>query len=302
MLGPLDGAVTAALLTPNAIGASLGLLGDEWNLLLVQQALQGVRRYSHFQHALGIGPTVLASRLAALTEAGVLVKGPDGYGLTSSGKDLWSLLLCIWAWEQRWVQGASLPAMRHQDCGAVFTPVLSCAACSAPVTATDVEISQGPAGDLARAVPTGANRRRAGTVRVDGPGLFPETMALMGSRWSSALLGAAFLGAQRFTEFEAMLGAPPSIVAERLRSFVTLGVLDDDYALTTKGLDFFPAVCHLVAWGERWHPAPDGPTLLAQHRDHPFTPELRCSGCALVLNRRAISIERPSATQLEGPP
>ncbi|MDP9181704.1 MAG: helix-turn-helix transcriptional regulator, partial [Actinomycetota bacterium] len=181
---------------PNAIGSALGLLGDEWTLLIVQQALLGVRRYSDFQEQLRIGPTVLAARLGALTEAGVLEKVPVGgrqaYVLTRAGEDLWALLLCIWAWEQRWVQGQGLPAMRHTSCDEVFVPVLACSGCAAPVAAADVALGLGPSGALSRSVPTGANRRRASTGRGSGPGLFPETMALMGSRWSSALMGAAF--------------------------------------------------------------------------------------------------------------
>ena len=73
----------------------------------------------------------------------------------------------------------------------------------------------------------------------------------MGSRWSSATLGVAFLGAQRFRDFETALGAPPNVVSERLRQFVELGVLSPSYRLTDKGRDFFPAVAMLVAWGER---------------------------------------------------
>jgi DNA-binding HxlR family transcriptional regulator len=283
--------------TPNAIGSALGLLGDEWSLLLVQQSLLGIRRFSAFQAALGIGPAVLSARLTALVDGGVLRKDDDGYRLTAAGKELWALLLCIWAWEQQWVQGESLPAMRHLTCGAVFAPALACTSCRAPTRWEDVEIALGPSGDLSRAVPVGRNRRRAGASRPDGPALFPETMTLMGSRWSSALLGCCFLGARRFRDFETMLGAPPTIVSERLRTFVALGVLDDGYALTAKGRDFFPAVVQLVQWGERWHPAPDGPALLARHRScgAPFVPDLRCNACDEALNRSAVMIEPPGA-------
>ena len=38
--------------SPNAIGRMLGLLGDEWNLLIVQQALLGASRYSQFMSRL----------------------------------------------------------------------------------------------------------------------------------------------------------------------------------------------------------------------------------------------------------
>lgn len=285
--------------TPNAIGTALGLLGDEWSLLIVQQQFLGVRRFSALQSALRIGPTVLSARLTALVEGGVLDRGDDGYRLTPAGVDLWALLLCIWAWEQRWVQGEALPTMRHLDCGAVFGPVLTCATCGATSSSADVDLVQGPSGEMSRAVPVGRHRRRSGSSRADGPGLFPETMALMGNRWSSATLGAAFLGARRFRDFESVLGAPPNIVSERLRAFVRMQVLDAGYALTEKGRDFFPAVAHLVAWGERWHPAPDGPALLATHTacGAAFVPALCCSACDETLTRRTVSIGAATAQQ-----
>jgi DNA-binding HxlR family transcriptional regulator len=124
-------------------------------------------------------------------------------------------------------------------------------------------------------------------------------MALLGSRWSSATLGAALLGARRFRDFEAVLGAPPNIVSERLRQFVALGVLDPTYDLTAKGRDFFPAVALLVAWGERWHPAPDGPALLTTHEvcGGAFVPVLCCSACDERLHRRSISVEHRATQQ-----
>ncbi len=75
-------------------------------------------------------------------------------------------------------------------------------------------------------------------------------MALIGNRWSAALLGAAFMGASRFGEFEQRMGAPPTIVAERLRTFCEIGVLEQSpnprrpdwavYHLTDKGRGVLP--------------------------------------------------------------
>ena len=287
---------------PNAIGAALGLVGDEWNLLIVRAALTGPRRYTELQQELGIAPSVLSARLKTLTDAEVLTKVPNGgrssYALTRSGTELWSLLLCIWAWEQRWIQGESLPTMRHTDCGAVFTPVLSCRGCQAPVDFEEVCVELGPAGALSRAVPTGSNRRRSAGSGASVAGLFPMTMSLLGSRWSSALLGTTFLGVRRFTDFEAALGAPPNTVSDRLRTFVALGVLDADYELTEKGRDLFATLSMIVAWGERWFPAPDGPTLLARHVgcDGDFRPALHCSGCHARLHRRSVLVDAAAAS------
>ncbi len=57
---------------PNAVARMLGLLGDEWTLLVVQQALMGATRYAEFKARLPISNSVLARRLQTLTDEGVL--------------------------------------------------------------------------------------------------------------------------------------------------------------------------------------------------------------------------------------
>lgn len=302
--------------TPNAIGATLGLLGDEWTLQLVRYAFAGARRYGDWKEQLGIADAVLSARLAALVDAGVMVREAYSerparyeYRLTASGLDLWRALLCIWSWELHHVPGQSavLPRMVHAACDTEFEPVLRCGRCHETVGVDDIDITLGPSGGFERSVPVGANRRRPAR-SVPGrsaAGMFPETMALIGSRWSSALLGAAFLGATRFTDFATIIGATPTVVAERLRSFTDLGVLEavgvdgradrSTYHLTAKGRAFFPAIASFLAWGERWVPAPDGPAVLATHRGcgHAFVPELACSACAAELTRPTVVVTPP---------
>jgi DNA-binding HxlR family transcriptional regulator len=291
---------------PNAMGAALGLLGDEWSLLIIRHAFIGARRFVDFKQRLAISDAVLTARLVALVDGGVLrrvpspVPGRHEYALTRSGIDLWQLLLAIWAWEQEHVEGQAgrLPHMVHTACGQRFRPLLHCAACSTEATVDDVDATFGPSGTFARSLPAGTNRRRPSGARsatAEGPDMFPETMAIIGSRWSSATVGAAFMGATRFVEFERLLGAPPTIVSDRLRRFVELGVLEQvrdpegpdraSYRLSTKGRALFGVVATLLAWGERWLPAADGPAVVAVHRrcGHGFRPELACSACRQIL-------------------
>jgi DNA-binding HxlR family transcriptional regulator len=298
------------LAEPNAIGRTLGLLGDEWSLLIVRYAAAGVRRFGGWKEHLGISDAVLSTRLAALVDAGVMLRVPASsgtggteYQLSRSGRGLWQVLLSIWSWELRYVPGQSdrLPQMLHRTCESAFEPVLRCSRCHAPSARADVELRLGPSGEFARSVPVGSNRRRA-PGRPNAAGMFGETMTLIGSRWSAALLGAAFLGATRFTEFEQMVGAPPTIVAERIRAFVDVGVLEQSgtqagarpsaYRLTTKGESFFPVVSTALAWGERWFPSADGPAVLARHRScgHGFVPELACSVCDGPVTRRDLVV------------
>ncbi|PRC50859.1 transcriptional regulator, partial [Mycobacterium sp. ITM-2017-0098] len=91
----------------------------------------------------------------------------------------------------------------------------------------------------------GSNRRRSGGRRSGAPLQFPQTMSVVGDRWAFALLVAAFVGAERFGDFQSQLGAPPSTIAGRLSVFTDEGILAGDhgrYRLTEKGRAFYPVL------------------------------------------------------------
>lgn len=52
----------------------LGLLGDEWTLLIVQRALLGARRYGDFAAALPVSDAVLSARLRSLSTDDLLAR------------------------------------------------------------------------------------------------------------------------------------------------------------------------------------------------------------------------------------
>jgi DNA-binding HxlR family transcriptional regulator len=299
----------------NAVGLTLGLVGDEWNLLILRYALMGVRRYGEWRKAMPVSHAVLTRRLASLTGMAILEKAGDEsqgrrfeYRLTKRGRDLWPVLLTIWAWESAWVPEhvESLPRMVHRTCGKEFLPILSCAACGEAVRPRDITGGFGPSGTWERSVPAATTRRRSGATAEGGAGMFPQTMALIGNRWSAAILGAAFQGLHRFRDFEQRLGAPPTIVAERLRSFCDLGVFEQapsaeradwlSYHLTEKGRAFFPVVITTIDWGQRWFRAEEGPALVYTHRGcgRDFRAQLRCDACAAPLRGNEVVVERPA--------
>ena len=115
----------------NAVGRILGLLGDEWTLLIIQQALLGATRYGEFMQRLPISNTVLSNRLRTLTDNDLLVRAAyqtrpvrAEYLITRRGRAFWPVLLSIWEWERRWVPDhvRRLPAMRHTQCGSRVCP------------------------------------------------------------------------------------------------------------------------------------------------------------------------------------
>lgn len=296
----------------NALGRMLGLLGDEWTLLIIQQALQGVGRFGQLMSALPVSNSVLTSRLNLLVREGLLRRNiyqtnplRAEYVVTDRSRALWPFMLAIWEWERRWAEehAERLPTMHHELCGHDFAPLLSCGSCGKPVEAKDVAADWGPSGSWARSVPESATRRRADSdPSRTSAGLFPETMMVFGNRWASALLGAAFRGVTRFSDFEASLGAPPTLIAERLRAFVAIDILVAtqnaqrpdwaEYRLTEKGRAFFPVVASSLQWGQEWFIAPEGPAIVQHHRacGDAFSATFRCDQCDEVLAGHDITI------------
>ncbi len=276
----------------------LGILGDEWTLLLVQQAILGAKRYGDFAARLPISHAVLTRRLQSMTDEGLLTrqtyqtKPPRSeYVLTPRGRSLWPVLTSIWEWERHWVpdHADALPAMHHAACGAAFAPALTCRHCHEIVTEKDVAAQWGPSGSWSRSMPAGSTRRRSTAPPVSGrAGLFPETTSILGNRWAFALLVASFVGASRFTDFRDQLGAPPGSLTDRLQIFTANGVLtsnDGRYALTEKGRAVFPILITSLQWAQRWFESAEGPAVVLRHTlcGNAFDAVLTCDQCAAVL-------------------
>lgn len=58
------------------IARSLDQVGEWCRILLMRDALQGLRRFDQFSQSLGIAPNMLTRRLSALVEAGMLERVP----------------------------------------------------------------------------------------------------------------------------------------------------------------------------------------------------------------------------------
>ena len=288
---------------PNALGLAFGIIGDEGTLLILRAALNGARRYAEFGAAMPISHAVLTTRLDALVAEDVLrrevyQRNPvrSEYLLTAKGRGLWPVLTALWRWERRWTPEptTTTPSMLHAACGREFTPDFCCSACAEPVTAQDIASSWGPAGGWRRSVPAVHTRRRSGSRRQQEY-FYPATMAVFGNRWSSAIVGAAFMGLTRFNDFHDKLKVPPTLLAARLTSLCEHEILHQvvlpdrpdwsEYRLTAKGLDFFPVIGATASWAEHWYHEPAGDVLDWTHRacGAALTGVFRCDQCHEVL-------------------
>jgi DNA-binding HxlR family transcriptional regulator len=55
-----------------SVARTLETIGDRWTMLIIRDALLGVRRFEVFQRDLGVARNVLSDRLARLVDDGIL--------------------------------------------------------------------------------------------------------------------------------------------------------------------------------------------------------------------------------------
>src|SRR3954465_1593356 len=89
---------------PCPIARSLERVGEWWSILILRDALHGLRRFDEFQKSLDIAPNMLARRLNALVDAGLLERRRyserpprDEYVPTARGRDFRPVLLSLLA-------------------------------------------------------------------------------------------------------------------------------------------------------------------------------------------------------------
>jgi DNA-binding HxlR family transcriptional regulator len=93
------------------IARTVDLLGDWWTPMVVRASFLGARRFEQFTDQLGIPRNILTERLNRLVEAGVMHKVPyqerplrHEYRLTEQGVDLYSVLVTMQQWGNRWFE------------------------------------------------------------------------------------------------------------------------------------------------------------------------------------------------------
>lgn len=87
------------------------VIGERWMLLVIRELISGATSFTELQRGLGhISPSVLSSRIRALTEHGIIEQKPANgdkgrhYRLTQSGKELAPIVEVVGQWGRRWVR------------------------------------------------------------------------------------------------------------------------------------------------------------------------------------------------------
>jgi DNA-binding HxlR family transcriptional regulator len=138
---------------PCPIARSLERVGEWWSMLIMRDALHGLKRFDEFRNSLGIAPNMLTRRLNALVEAGMLERRRysehpprDEYVPTARGHDFSPVLLSLMAWGNRHFapEGASV-VLLDAATGAVAEPILVDRTTGRPVTDASHVTAPGPA-------------------------------------------------------------------------------------------------------------------------------------------------------------
>ncbi len=115
------------------IARSLERVGEWWSILIMRDALHGLRRFDEFSRSLGIAPNMLTRRLTALVEAGMLERRAYSerpprheYVPTAKGEDFRMVLMALVAWGNRHYaeEGASVEVV-ERDSGRALQPVMA---------------------------------------------------------------------------------------------------------------------------------------------------------------------------------
>jgi DNA-binding HxlR family transcriptional regulator len=132
-----------------SLARALEITGERWTLLIIRDAFWGVRRFDDFIDHLHIPRAVLASRLKALTTAGILTRVAGErhleYELTGKGQALWPVLHALMNWgDQYCAPGGPRRLFQHTADSGQLDQSGRCHTCGQPVPAADTIVTPGP--------------------------------------------------------------------------------------------------------------------------------------------------------------
>ncbi|AZE48074.1 Transcriptional regulator, HxlR family [Pseudomonas chlororaphis] len=134
------------------IARSLERVGEWWSILIMRDALHGLRRFEEFSRSLQIAPNMLTRRLNSLVEAGLLERQAYSqrplryqYVPTARGEDFRVVLMAFVAWGNRHYapEGESVQIVERAT-GRPVGPMMADLADGRPVPLEHCTVQAGP--------------------------------------------------------------------------------------------------------------------------------------------------------------
>jgi DNA-binding HxlR family transcriptional regulator len=140
-----------------SLARALEVVGERWTMLVLRDALFGVRRFTDLLHRLDIPRAVLVERLGTLVDAGLLERRPyrpgrDEYLPTESARALWPAIYALVQWSEQFrpAAGGQRRLYRHAPCpahpagGTDLDPDGRCPGCGHRPGPAELETRPGP--------------------------------------------------------------------------------------------------------------------------------------------------------------
>lgn len=137
-----------------SVANTVEVVNDAWTVLILRDSFLGVRRFDQFVTSLGIARNTLTDRLDRLVGAGIMTAEPYQdrpvryeYCLTDKGRDLFDILMTLWAYGERWTPPPNPERRRamHVECGHEADAVAHCGHCGERLTRRNVRLEPDPA-------------------------------------------------------------------------------------------------------------------------------------------------------------
>ena len=135
------------------VARSLERVGEWWNILIMRDALHGLKRFDEFSRSLEIAPNMLTRRLNGLVDAGLLERQPYSqrplrheYVPTAKGEDFRVVLMAFVEWGNRHYapEGESVQIV-ERDSGRPLQLMMADIADGRPVPLDRSTVQAGPA-------------------------------------------------------------------------------------------------------------------------------------------------------------
>jgi DNA-binding HxlR family transcriptional regulator len=127
-----------------------------------------------------------------------------------------------------------------------------------------------------------------------------RTLNILSDGWAFLVLRESYFGATRFQMFQSALGLPRQTLTRRLRRLTAQGLLVRtqysarprrfEYRLTEMGIDMYPVMLALLAFGDRWLARSEKPPIYLVHNPCGCVcrPMVACSHCRAEVNVRTV--------------
>jgi DNA-binding HxlR family transcriptional regulator len=140
-----------------------------------------------------------------------------------------------------------------------------------------------------------------------------RALSVVGDKWTFVVLREVFNGIRRFDDMRLRTNIPRQVLSGRLARLVSQGLLRRvpyqepsqrqrfEYRLTQKGLDLYPIMVALNAWGTAYYADAQGSPLAFRHREcaGEVALTLRCSeGHEIATVRDVVPRPGPGARRL----